>query len=158
MIIVRSMQDNDILRVAYIHSKCFSRQMLSEQWISCNFRAFPRIRYFVAEYCGEVFGYIQWTEKSGFRKDVILELEQIAVLPDGQNKGIGTALISQSLLLIKTDLAKRNACIKHILVTTRTDNKAQELYVKTLNAKPEAIIRNLFSADEVFMIARDFEI
>lgn len=149
------MKSQDILNVSKVHAEAFPRQMLSEQWITCNFNAFPRIRYFVVEDEEEILGYIQWLEKSGFRKEVILELEQIAVLPSKQKQGVGSSLISQSLKMIKEELKQREAFIKHILVSTRTDNEAQKLYKKLLNAQPEVVISNLFSADEVFMIARN---
>lgn len=158
MISIRPMIEDDIVNVSLIHAECFPRQLLSSEWITCNFRAKPKIRYFVAEYKGNIAGYIQWTEKSGFRKEVILELEQMAVIPKMQKQGIGTALIMQSLPMIKVDLAQRNAMVKHIVVTTRTDNESQKLYLKTLHAKSEAIVTNLFSADEVFMIARNIKI
>lgn len=35
----------------------------------------------------------------------------------------------------------------------RADNKAQELYKKTLGAEVVSVIKNLYSADEVIMIA-----
>lgn len=152
---IKSMRMQDLLDVAKVHREAFPRQLHSEQWITCNFNAYPRIRYFVAEDDGSIVGYIQWIEKSGFRKEVVLELEQIAVLPSQQKRGIGSALISQSLKMINEELQQRSASIKHILVTTRTDNEAQKLYTKALNAQPEAILPNLFSADEVLMIARD---
>lgn len=152
------MKKEDILEVSKVHAEAFPRQTLSEEWIRCNFNAFPRIRYFLAEVDGKIVGYVQWIEKSGFRKEVVLELEQIAVRPSLQGLGIGSALISQSLPLIEMELEKRQANIKHILVSTRTDNKAQELYAKILEAQPEVTIPNLFSADEVLMIARNFHL
>ena len=94
---IRQMVLEDVSKVARVHEEVFVRQTLSRQWISCNFQAFPRIRYFVAEVDQDLVGYIQWTEKSGFRADVVLELEQIAVMPSMQNKKIGTALILHSL-------------------------------------------------------------
>lgn len=109
----------------------------------------------LAEINREIVGYIQWTEKSGFRKEVVLELEQIGVLSNQQNQGIGTKLILESLIMIKKELIHRQAFIKHILISTRTDNDAQKLYKKVLNAKSEVIIGNLFSADEVLMISRN---
>lgn len=153
--IIRSMQSNDNLKMAKIHKEIFSRQFFSEEWISCNFAAFPRIRYFVAEQEGELIGYVQWTEKSGFRTEVILELEQIAVLSSFQRKGVGTKLITQSLAYVKHELILRGATIKYILVTTRNDNEAQKLYEKSLNAVIEATIPDLFSGDEILMIARN---
>ncbi len=56
--------------MAQVHHEAFSRQTMSEEWIACNFQAFPRIRQFVALVEGEVIGYIQWVEKSGFRKEI----------------------------------------------------------------------------------------
>ena len=155
-ILIRDMNAEDVLRVSQVHAEAFPRQTLSDQWITCNFNAFPRIRFFIAEIDKEIMGYIQWTEKSGFRQEVVLELEQIGVLPSYQSQGIGTALISQSLPLLQNELGKRQASIKHIMVSTRADNNAQKLYSKTLNALPEVIISNLFSADEVLMISRNF--
>lgn len=152
---IRKMRNDDLLAVAKVHKAAFPRQLLSEAWITCNFNAYPRIRYFVAENQEIIFGYVQWTEKSGFRKEVVLELEQIGVLPSNQNKGIGSSLISQSLKMIKDELNLREASIKSILVSTRTDNEAQKLYKKILHAEPEVVIPNLFSADEVLMIARN---
>lgn len=152
---IRAMIQQDLLEVANIHKEVFSRQLHSEQWISCNFKAYPRIRLFVAEDDGILLGYVQWIEKSGFRKEVVLELEQIAVLSSKQRQGIGSSLISESFKLIKEELNQRNASIKHVLISTRTDNDAQKLYKKILNAQPEVVISNLFSADEVLMIARN---
>lgn len=152
---IRSMRIQDLLNVAKVHREAFPRQLHSEQWITCNFNAYPRIRFFVAEDEDSILGYVQWIEKSGFRKEVVLELEQIAVLPSEQKHGVGSLLISESLKKIKEELKQRDASIKHILVSTRTDNEAQKLYKKVLNAQPEVIIPNLFSADEVLLIARN---
>jgi ribosomal protein S18 acetylase RimI-like enzyme len=155
---IRAMIEQDLLDVAKIHKETFSRQLNSEQWISCNFKSYPRIRLFVAEDNGMLLGYVQWIEKSGFRKEVVLELEQIAVLSLRHRQGIGSSLISESLKLIREELSQRNASIKHVLVSTRTDNDAQKLYKKVLNAQSEVVIPNLFSADEVLMISRNLPI
>ncbi len=152
---IRSMTNQDILSVVKIHQEAFPRQLHSEQWITCNFNAYPRIRLFVAEEQGMLLGYVQWLEKSGFRQEVVLELEQIAVLSSKQKQGIGSSLILESLKIIKEELTQRKATLKHILVSTRTDNEAQKLYKKVLNAYPESVISNLFSADEVIMLARN---
>lgn len=156
MVHVRRMIQEDRGQAACVHRENFPRQTLSYEWITCNFNAFPKTKYFVAEREENLIGYIQWTEKSGFRKEVVLELEQIAVCLKEQGKGVGTALIKRSLPMIEEELAARGSIIKHLLVSTREDNLAKRLYIKTLNARPEALIKNLFSADEVLMLSRDF--
>ncbi len=156
---VRPLKHNDIEKTAKIHEAAFARQKLSREWIESNSKAFPRVQYFVAENQGnEIVGYIQWVQKSGFREEVVLELEQLAVLPKYHGKGIGTKLIKKSLPQINSQLASRGAKIKHIIVTTRSDNDAQKIYQKTIGAMVEATIINLYSADEVIMIARNVEI
>ena len=154
-VVVREMTEADIAAAAAIHQAAFNRQLDSAAWVTCNFKAYPRILYFVAELNGAVVGFIEWIQKSGFRKEVVLELEQLAVRPDAQGQGVGTALIQESLGQVALMLKRRGACIKNIVVTTRTDNHAQRLYRKALGAAPEAVIKDLYSADEVIMVARN---
>lgn len=155
---IRKMVIGDIPSVAAVHTAAFPRQQCSEEWIRANFSAYPRMQFFLAEKESTVAGFIHWTQKSGFRKDVVLELEQIAVHPTQQGQGIGESLIRQSLPLVQAQLAQRDAAVKHIIVTTRTDNAAQKLYRKTLGAEVVATICQLYSADEVFMIARHIDV
>lgn len=49
------------------------------------------------------------------------------------------------------------AVLKHILVTTRADSYAQRLYKNVLGAEVEAALANLYSADEVIMVARNIK-
>lgn len=149
------MHQDDIHSVAAVHAEQFPRQRDSVQWISCNFAAFPRIMIFVARDEGDnVIGYIQWLQRSGFRKEAVIELEQIAVLSAHQGIGIGTKLIKNSLDSIKGFLKDNKATLKAILVSTRAGNAAQELYNKVLGAMPITTIPDLYSHDEVIMIAR----
>lgn len=153
---IRPLEERDIDDTAHVHQAAFIRQAMSKEWIECNSKAFPRIQYFVAEKSpNEIVGYIQWSQKSGFRPEVVIELEQLAVLPEFHGNGIGTRLINESLQQLNRQFASRGATIKHILVTTRADNYAQQLYTKTLGAEVEVTIRDLYSADEVLMIARN---
>jgi len=154
---IREMSSSDIENVSFIHEKSFERQTKSLEWITCNFNAYPRIQYYVADIEGRLVGYIQWIQKSGFRSKVVLELEQMAVLPEFRNKGIGKSLISKSLPLIKHHLEINDAQLKHIIVTTRADNNAQDLYSKVLGAKVVATISSLYSADEVIMVSREVQ-
>ena len=148
------MHSDDIDEIAKIHSQQFTRQLHSEKWVSCNFAAFPRIIIFVArDELDNVVGYVQWIHKSGFRKESVIELEQIAVRKDQQRKGIGSKLIIDSLKLIKEYLSEYNSILQTILITTRSDNQAQLLYKNTLGAEVISIIKDLYSHDEVIMLA-----
>ncbi|MCW5588369.1 MAG: GNAT family N-acetyltransferase [Legionellales bacterium] len=153
-IIILPMQQEDIEAVAQIHAQKFSRQMNSLQWVSCNFAAFPRIMLFVArDEANQIVGYIQWMQKSGFRQEVVIELEQIAVLSSYQGIGIGTQLIKESLQQIEKYLAQDNSQLKAILISTRHDNPAKTLYENILAAKKIAVIKDLYSSDEVLLLA-----
>ncbi|WP_299661847.1 GNAT family N-acetyltransferase [uncultured Psychromonas sp.] len=152
---VRLMEKTDLENVAEIHRLTFVRQQNSLQWIQCNFNAFPRFLNFVAEKEGKILGYIIWIQKSGFRPQAVIELEQLAVSPNFQNQGVGRQLITESLALVNNHLSLNGSTLKHIIVTTRADNFAQQLYKSTLGAEIETTITNLYSDDEVLMIARN---
>lgn len=153
--LIRAFLPDDLPAVARIHAEAFPRQHRSEEWIACNVRAFPRCRYFVAEVGGRIAGYVLWTERSGFRAEVVLELEQIAVARDVRRHGVGAALICTSLRNVVQDLHSRGSSLRSVMVTTRSDNEAQRLYRRVLGAEIEATLKNLFAADEVVMIAHD---
>lgn len=151
---VRELTADDIDAAARVHADAFARQGHSRQWIAANAGGAPRLRLYVAELEGDVVGYILWTEKSGFRDEAVIELDQLAVLSSRRNQGIGRMLIERSLPRVADELAQRPARIKAVIVTTRTDNHAQRLYRNVLGAEPEAVISELYSADEVIMVAR----
>jgi ribosomal protein S18 acetylase RimI-like enzyme len=147
----------DIAAITRIASLCFSGMRdikKARKWIGCNFAAFPRLQYYVAKQGRDLFGYILWLEKGGFREQAVLELEQIAVHPEFRGKGIGSRLIADSLAEIKASLQKRGSLLKLVEVTTGTENPVQRLYKKTLDAKVEAVIKDFFRGDEAIMIAR----
>ena len=77
------------------------------------------------------------------------------MLPGARGQGLGKTLILDSLPQVKHHLAGQGSTLKHVLVTTRADNFAQKLYQQTLGAEVETTISNLYSADEVLMIARN---
>jgi ribosomal protein S18 acetylase RimI-like enzyme len=153
-ITIRRMRKSDLAQAAEIHAKTFERQTRSQEWLECNFNAWPRILSYVAVKPNICFGYILWNQKSGFRSEVVLELEQVAVAPEFGGQGIGRNLIEASLSDIRTQLSHQGANIKHIVVSTRKDNDAQKLYRSALGAEVEAVLSDLYSADEVIMIAR----
>ena len=152
---VRFMDRKDLESVSEIHQAAFSRQTLSFQWLESSLNGFPRLLCFVATQNNDILGYIIWAQKSGFRTETILDLDQIAVLPEYQNQGIGKTLINDSLVLVKKQLAKQSSTLKHITVNTRLDNQSQRLYQQTLGAEVEAVIKKLYSGDEALMIARN---
>jgi len=150
------MHHDDIDAVANIHCQQFPGQHYSTQWVSCNLAAFPRIMMFVArDEKDDVIGYVQWSHKNGFRKATIIELEQIAVIKTWQGAGIGTKLIKGSLDSIKDFLDDSGSMLKAVMVSTRADNAAQGLYKKALGAQVIAVIKDLYSHDEVLMLARE---
>lgn len=149
------MDENDVSTVAEVHKAVFQRQRKSSEWISCTLKSFPRTLCYIVEHDDYISGYIVWAQKSGFRHQAVIELEQIAIHPDQQNKGIGQYLIKQSLECVKALLLANGSSVKHILVSTRSDNHAQRIYRKVLGAEVEATISNLFSDDEVYMLARN---
>ena len=153
--LVRSYSDRDLFQVARIHAETFPRQGRSHEWISCNVKAHPRVRCYVSEFDGEISGYIMWIEKGGFRARVVLELEQIAVRAKCRNRGIGADLIERSLADINIDIASRGRELGVVMVTTRADNHAQQLYRKTLGAEVATVIPSLYSSDEIVMVARN---
>ncbi|MCP3674319.1 MAG: GNAT family N-acetyltransferase [Gammaproteobacteria bacterium] len=152
------MTKEDLCPASIVHEQAFPRQRLSQQWLDCSLKSYPCTLCFVVTINENVVGYIIWVQKSGFRPEVVLELYQIAVLPNFQDQGIGHKLIMESLPEVRHLLSEQKSKLKHIIVTTRADNFAQKLYKQTLGAEVEATISNLYSADEVIMVARNVQI
>jgi ribosomal protein S18 acetylase RimI-like enzyme len=152
---VREMRAGDVKSVAAVHRAVFPRQAESESWIAANFRARPRVLGFVVTHDTTLCGYIFWIEKGGFRKEAILELEQIGIHPSYQGRGLGERLVRESFVVVKRAIKRRGSRIKLVLVTTRADNYAQRLYEKTLGAVIEVTISNFYTTDEVIMVVRN---
>ncbi|WP_070964347.1 GNAT family N-acetyltransferase [Vibrio sonorensis] len=155
--LVRAVDKRDLADVAEIHKVTFVRQGDSLKWLSCAYQAYPKSLMYIACEGTEILGFVIWTQKSGFRKEAVLELELLAVKPESQGKGVAKQLISDSKRQVEKVLKDQGSTLKHILVTTRADNYAQQLYRSTLGAEVEFTIPNLYSADEVLMIARNVE-
>lgn len=158
MIIVRQMLPSEIKAVADIHREAFPNDgdtyIQSKQWIYSKFFGWPVNRYYVSTNNDEIIGYILWTEMGGFRKNCVLELEQLAVAADWQGQGVGTQLIDESLTQIASTLSNEKRQPKLVEITTGTTNEVQRLYKKTLGAIVECTKRDFFDEDEVVMIAR----
>ena len=147
-ILILPMHEEDIITVANIHAEQFKRRLDSLLWVSSSFAARPRTMLFVARNeKDEVIGYIQWLYKSGFRKHSVIELEQLAVTTAWQNQGVGAQLITESFKMVKSMTTDANRSIKSIIVSTRADNHAMELYKKTLGVEPICTVQGLFSGD-----------
>ncbi|MEG0634707.1 MAG: GNAT family N-acetyltransferase [Pseudomonas sp.] len=143
----------DTAAVAAIHAEAFVRQQASQVWVAATLSAYPRMMAFVLECDGEIAGYIFWAQKSGIRPAATLELDQLAVAARVQGQGLGERLIRESLTLITAALNDTGQTLKSILVSTRADNAAQQLYARVLGAKVVASIDGLYSATEVIMLA-----
>ena len=153
--IIREMKKNDLIESSLVHKENFTRQCLSYEYLECSLNSYPKNLLYIVEENEKIIAYIIWTQKSGFRKEVVLELEQIAVLKNKQGNNIGKELILNSLDLVKKTLLKQKSKIKHFIVSTRNDNYAKSLYEKVLSVKVEVIIKDLYSSDEVLMIAKN---
>lgn len=154
---ISKVQKKNLLQLAEVASENFSglkEKKNALKWVNCNFNAYPRMQYFMGQKGKEIAGYILWVEKGGFRKESVFELEQIAVAKKFQGQGVGTNLIKESFFKIKDYLKRRKSSLKAVEITTGTENRAQNLYKKTLGAKAECVIKDLFRGDEVVMIAR----
>ncbi|MCV6590304.1 MAG: GNAT family N-acetyltransferase [Marinobacterium sp.] len=158
MLQIAPMGEEHLNTAAQVHRLAFPRQYDSRQWLASSLAAGPRIMPFVLLLRGQVEGYIIWAQKSGFRSETVLELEQIAIHPGYRHQGLGAQLIRQSLPMVREQLDRQQSELKHIMVTTRADNRAQKLYRRVLGAKVEATLSKLYSADEVVMIARNVAI
>lgn len=153
-VIIRKAFLRDTSNIAAIHREAFARQQNSEQWVTSTLAAGPRFYCYVVEVGAEIAGYIFWAQKSGFRPEVVLELDQVAMLKRYQGKGYAEKLIRESMGLVEHQLAETDQRIKAVLVSTRADNLAQRLYTKTLGVKTVAQIDDLYSAAEVIMISK----
>jgi len=155
------MREQDIGQVTRIYLQCFKGMRefkLAKKWITLRHSSFPASQFFVATFGKKILGYIQWVELGGFRKEAVLELDQIAVSPDHQGKGIGEKLVKESLKQVSSYLRSRRSTIKLIKVTTGTGNEAQRFYRRVLNARQVAVIPDFFRSDEAILIARKTEI
>lgn len=151
---VRCATIDDCDTIAVVHQQCFSRQRDSVAWIHASLQAVPRFMVYVYEQDGAIVGYIMWAQKSGIRDQAVLELDQVGVDPAHQGQRIGTELIRESLRMVRQTLLQNQQAVKSVLVSTRADNEAQQLYRVLLGAEVVATIEGMYSADEVLMLAR----
>ena len=157
VVVVKVLERDDIDKVVPIYLEAFKDTTEADAaalWFSCNLGAYPQKICFGAWQGNILLGYIVWTERGGFRDEAVWELEQIAVEVNYRSQGIGTKLILDSLESIKSHITKRGATLKLIMVSTGVNNRALRLYERALGATKEAVIRDLYSGDELIMVTR----
>ncbi|MGA8302783.1 MAG: GNAT family N-acetyltransferase [Thermoplasmata archaeon] len=155
---VRPAVESDLGEIASIGSEAFSGLRPVEEgrrWVEACWRAAPRMQYWVALTSGTVVGYILWLEKGGFRRDAVLELEQVAVRPTLRGQGVGEALIRRSLDDLRRALRARGSQLKLVEVTTGTEQGALGFYARVLGTEVAARIPDFFRGDECILIARE---
>lgn len=166
---VRAFNFADLAEVVKIHRQAFSHDNRNEdearEWILCNYMAYPRMQYFVADLpvpyqnIRGPIGYVLYMAKGGFaggnpEHRSVVELEQIGVRKDFQGMGVGTKLARESFKEIIRYFRSRGLSIKALEVTTGTSNEAQQLYRKVFGAEVAAIVPQLYREDEAVMLAR----
>ena len=157
---VRPAREVDLDGIAAVGSEAFSGlRPIGEarRWVDACWRAGPRMQYWVAVSDGAVVGYILWLEKGGFRKEAVLELEQVAVRAARRGQGIGEALIRTSIEALRQGLRSRGARLKLIEVTTGSEQGAIGFYARVLGTEVAARLPDFFRGDEYILIAREKE-
>lgn len=154
---VRPARESDLEGIADIGSESFSglRPLAAAtRWVRACWAAQPRMRYWIAERLGTPVAYILWMEKGGFRKDAVVELEQIAVRPSLRGRGVGGELIRRSLDELTRLIESEGRRVKVIEVTTGSEQGAVEFYRRILGAEVVAKLPGIFRGDEFILVAR----
>ncbi len=155
---VRPAREPDLEAIAAIGSESFSGLRPAEdgrRWVEACWRAGPRMQYWVAVRSTTVVGYILWLEKGGFRREAVLELEQVAVRSSLRGQGVGEALIRVSLAALREALRARGARLKLVEVTTGSEQGALGFYERVLHTEVVARIPDFFRGEEYVLIARE---
>ncbi|MGI0131390.1 MAG: GNAT family N-acetyltransferase [Thermoplasmata archaeon] len=155
---VRPAGAGDLDEIAAIGSEAFSGLRPAadgRRWVASCWRASPRMQYWVAVRSGAVIAYILWLEKGGFRREAVLELEQVAVRPALRGQGVGEALIRGSLEGLRVALRARGSRLKLVEVTTGSEQGAVGFYARVLGTEVAGQIPDFFRGDEFILIARE---
>lgn len=147
----RKAEITDIDDISKIYSICFPNELNHKLWIESSFKSYPRGVYYVIECEGVISGYILWCVKNGFRKSTIVELEQVAVNPQDNGKGIGRKLIDQSFELFKGHVLNFGHTVGAVMVTTSEGNYAENLYKSTLDVTRAALLEGYGSGNEIIL-------
>jgi hypothetical protein len=80
------------------------------------------------------------------------------VEPTVQHRGVASKLVLESLQMVAEKIAERGAVLKNIIVNTRADNEyALRICKNVLGAEEVARVPGVFTADEVYLVARDVD-
>ena len=139
----------DLEEIAAIHAAAFPRQGQSKL-----LAAYPLTRVFVALADQAIIGYAIWTEKSGFRERVVLEIAQVAVAEPHRRQGQGMRLLLESFLIAKQMIAERGGRITSIITSTAADNPAVTIYRRLFNMQQVATIRGMFAQPEIILLGK----
>jgi ribosomal protein S18 acetylase RimI-like enzyme len=154
---VRPAREADLPEIAAIGSESFSGLRPLEEgtrWVRACWAAQPRMQYWVAERLDRPIAYILWVEKGGFRREAVVELEQIAVGSTLRGRGVGGTLVKESLDQLRQGIEREGRRIKIIEVTTGSEQGAIDFYRRTLGAEVVAKIPDFFRGDEYLLVAR----
>ena len=148
-VIVRRAKRADVDEMVKVYLDCFHGMRdpnLVRKWFECNFNAYPRMQYFVAELDGKVVGYIAIMSLSREEAKII----SFAVRKKFRGKGIGKKLLKAAIERCKERGKKK------ILLEVRVSNfVAQNLY-KKMGFKIIDIIPNYYTnGEDAYLMALD---
>ena len=131
------MEEEDIPMVAAILQKEVYNELSQdemEDWLKNSARP-PYLECFVAEGPNEeIVGFISWGLSDMYDKQIILEIEMIAVEQQFHRKGIGSRLLRETLARVKDIWKKGELEVVTVRVETDGDNRiAQNFFSKILS-------------------------
>lgn len=136
----RAIPEKDIVQLGELNRAGFSgnrpEEGASGKWMWRMLQQYPLYQIFVAEGTElSVLGYIGWRIHGGFCHPAApLELDQIAVAPGYQDRGIGSMLIRETMPIMVEWIRKRNEYIErgvtcHVWFRDN-NNRARATYAK----------------------------
>lgn len=134
---IRLMEEEDIPIVAAIIQKEVYDELTQdemEDWLRKSAEP-PYLECFVAKKPGgEIVGFISWGLSDMYNKQIILEIEMIAVEKESQRKGVGSQLLRKTFQRVRNIWKKGELDIVTVRVETDGDNRiAQNFFSKVLS-------------------------